>query len=68
MVTFDAQAALTVLGRRNPAHDAGATVDLKNTCVIRGNLYQANLTGANSTNTDLASADLVSAKLTGAVL
>ncbi|WP_244224158.1 pentapeptide repeat-containing protein [Streptomyces tirandamycinicus] len=55
----DVQAALSVLGRRNPIHDAGRTwIDL----------HRADLRGADLSSADLSSADLRGADLRGATL
>lgn len=60
-VALDVQAALTVLGRRNPAHDAEALIDLSQSCLTDANFTHANLTGANLTGTNLTNADLTDA-------
>lgn len=61
-VSPDIQAALTVIGRRNPNHD-GIRIDLHGIC-----LRKAQLTGANLSNADLADTVLGSANLEGADL
>ena len=68
----DVQAAVTVIGRRNPRHDRQA-VDLRSAhlthAVLTGapltgaDLRYADLTGANLTEADLSEADLVGAHL-----
>lgn len=63
----DVQAALTVLGRRNPKLDLGkARSDLSSTCLIGANLTNANLPGVNLTYTDLTCAHLPGAHLENA--
>ncbi len=58
----DIQAALTVVGTRNAAHDGAVTVvDLNHTHLVGANLVGANLVGAN-----LRGANLIRANLTGA--
>lgn len=59
-VTLDVQAALTVLGRRDPHQDNGAPVDLSQSCLAR-----ANLAGAHLANVDLSGSDLSGASFTG---
>jgi hypothetical protein len=74
----DIQAALTVIGRRDTAHDqqlinlAGANLTLA-TLSLAGNLTRAIFVGAifvgaNLTHADLGGADLTGADLTGATL
>jgi uncharacterized protein YjbI with pentapeptide repeats len=69
----DVQAALTVLGRRNPQHDATARIDLGLTCLSSANLKgahldKANLEGAYFGKTTFDDASLVGANLDGAYL
>jgi hypothetical protein len=63
----DVQAAVTVIGRRNPRHDR-QTVDLHNAVLIRASLTGAVLTGANLQKADLREAHLAGADLNGAHL
>lgn len=72
-VALDVQAALTVLMRRNPAHDTYARVDFSHSCLTGANLTSTNgtdadLTGANLTGADLDHVDLTGANLTSANL
>ena len=60
---IDIQAALTILGARNPINDQGTSIDLYNT-----GLSGADLTGANLDGADLIRANLTSANLDGADL
>lgn len=62
-ITADVQAALTVLGRRNTAHDNNARIDLSLTC-----LYGARLDNANFRGADLSSTQLWRSELNGADL
>lgn len=76
----DVEAALTVLGRRNPAADGPAVVDLNNTCLggvriggvgtlahfARAKLTAVDMTGADVSWADFAEADLGAANLGGA--
>lgn len=62
-LTQDVQAALDVLGRRNTAHDNGAVVDLKATCLVGADLSFADLNHAHLSGADLTGADLTFAKL-----
>lgn len=57
-VSADVQAALTVVGARDPVHDGPATVDLETT-----NLAGADLAGASFANANLEGADLTDANL-----
>jgi hypothetical protein len=59
----DIQAALSVVGARDPAHDGSTTVDLNHT-----NLVGADLSSAHLGDADLAGADLYSANLALAFL
>jgi hypothetical protein len=78
LLPMDVQAALTVLGRRNPAHDANAVVDLTGACLVgadltgdnleHANLKDANLAGDNLTGANLAGGNLTDADLTGTYL
>jgi hypothetical protein len=63
----DIQAALTVIGRRNPRHDH-QTIDLHGAILGGADLHGANLTGARLLYTNLTGADLSRANLTGARL
>ena len=63
VVVIDLQAALTVLGNRNPAHDGGVVIDLNHT-----ELSGADLTGAKLADVNLNGSDLSGAKLPGADL
>jgi uncharacterized protein YjbI with pentapeptide repeats len=58
----DIQAALTVIGRRNPEHD------IRPINISGANLARADLTGANLTGAELNSVDLTEASLRGATL
>jgi uncharacterized protein YjbI with pentapeptide repeats len=62
-VSSDVQAALTVIGGRDPAHDGSAIIDLEKT-----NLIGADLTGAYLVRADLEGSDLASANLDGSNL
>jgi hypothetical protein len=73
----DVQAAITVLGRRNPAEDGLATVDLHNTCLggvrvggfgTRPKFARSNLRGVDMTHADVSIADFAGADLKGANL
>jgi hypothetical protein len=70
----DIEAALTVVGTRNTAHDGSATVvdftgaDLSNLDLSRATLPSVNLSGADLTFTDLSHAELFYAILSGAAL
>jgi uncharacterized protein YjbI with pentapeptide repeats len=69
----DVQAAVTVVGRRNPEHDAQpidlAGADLAHANLAGANLYSVNFTRANLTGTaNLAHALLYEVNLTGANL
>ena len=63
----DVQAAVTVIGRRNPRHDR-QTVDLRSVVLTGATLTGADLTGADLTGADLTGADLTGADLTRADL
>ncbi len=63
----DVQAALTVLGRRNPRHDR-QSADLTDSNLTRANLVGADLSGAILLRTALISALLAQANLTDAIL
>lgn len=65
---LDVQAALTVLGRRNTAHDNRTPVDLRGTCLRRAQLNGANLAGARLDWTNLLFANLSHANLANANL
>jgi Pentapeptide repeats (8 copies) len=66
----DVQAALTVIGRRDPIHDRQSInlggADLTGARLTRADLGGADLTGARLTRADLRDADLTGADLTGA--
>jgi uncharacterized protein YjbI with pentapeptide repeats len=64
----DIQAALTVIGSRNPAHDGSAVIDLKDTNLTGADLRFARLGGAELNDADLAGADLTQASLPNADL
>jgi uncharacterized protein YjbI with pentapeptide repeats len=64
----DVQAALTVLGRRNPTHDNKTRIDLSRTCLNFADLSSADLAGADLDYSDLVGADLTGANLTRADL
>jgi uncharacterized protein YjbI with pentapeptide repeats len=79
----DIQAALTVLARRDPAHDGAGRVDLsqadlsavrlasatmRRADLASANLIRADLSGTNLSHADLSSADLSGANLSGANL
>lgn len=68
VVAPDIQAALTVLGRRNAAHDQNSRIDLLDTCLVGANLSSANLVGAALVDADLGAANLSSAYLSRANL
>jgi uncharacterized protein YjbI with pentapeptide repeats len=63
----DIQAAVTVIGRRNPTHDR-AHVDLFAANLAGTDLDRADLTGANLRRADLTGATLIDTVLTGALL
>ncbi|MFE9751415.1 pentapeptide repeat-containing protein [Saccharothrix saharensis] len=60
----DVQAALTVLGRRDPDHDNGTHIDLTQTCLRDTSLHHANLSGAQLVRVDLTGTNLHGANLT----
>jgi Pentapeptide repeats (8 copies) len=68
----DIQAAVTVIGRRNPRHDRispwGPSIDLRGAVLTHANLRNADLHGAHLHGADLTSADLLGADLCAAVL
>jgi uncharacterized protein YjbI with pentapeptide repeats len=64
----DINIALTVLGRRNAAHDNHTPVDLRGTCLRRAQLHGANLSGARLDWTNLLFANLSNTNLRGATL
>ena len=64
----DIQAALTVVGTRNTAHDGSTTVDFTGMDLSHADLSRANLTGANLFGVDLTGADLAHAGLSHANL
>jgi len=58
----DVQAALTLIGSRDPQYDKGERVDLSNTdlrwaCLLGARLGGANMTGADLTNANIQCAD-----------
>ncbi|NMO88214.1 pentapeptide repeat-containing protein [Actinomycetospora sp. TBRC 11914] len=69
----DVAGALTVLGRRDPAQDAGSRIDLAGACLLGANLignnfagariFDADLTGANLTDSGLKGTEFVGSKL-----
>jgi hypothetical protein len=61
----DIQAALMVLGTRQPGHDDGTVIDLKHADLRGADLQRANLAGADLAGADLSGAYLVLANLTG---
>jgi uncharacterized protein YjbI with pentapeptide repeats len=63
----DVQAAVTVLGRRNPRHDR-QRINLAAAALVGADLTGADLTDADLTGADLTSADLPRATLTRANL
>jgi Pentapeptide repeats (8 copies) len=63
----DVQAAVTVVGRRDPDCDI-RQIKLNGARLIRADLTSANLTGANLTGARLTGARLVFANLTGAII
>lgn len=63
----DVQAALTLIGRRNPQLDSHGP-DLRSIRTPYANLFGANLFGANLAEANLTGADLTGADLTGATL
>jgi Pentapeptide repeats (8 copies) len=65
----DLQAALTVLGRRNPHYDKpGAHLDLEKVYIPGANLADLNLAHADLQEAILPAADLSQANMTGALL
>lgn len=70
----DVQAALVVLGRRNPEHDQRTRISLRQTCLVAVVFDQANLSGADFVGANLTNAhilngiDLTNANLYGADL
>lgn len=64
----DIQAALTVVGRRDPAHDAGRRIDLGGANLFGVDLAGANLVGAELERADLTGASLFRANLADAHL
>lgn len=66
--TTDAQAALTVLSRRDTSHDNGTSIDLSNSSLKNTDLGHANLGSAILGNVDLAAAYLGHANLADAYL
>jgi hypothetical protein len=67
-VALDVQAALIVLGRRDPVHDSTAQIDVSNTCLNGADLYGANLVNAHLNGANLNGANLNGAFLTNANL
>lgn len=66
--SVDTAAALTVLGRRDPANDGKTRIDLSHLCLNDLVLNEANLAGADLTSTYLRRTELRRANLTGADL
>ncbi|MCX4618030.1 pentapeptide repeat-containing protein [Streptomyces albogriseolus] len=66
--TSDVQAALTALGKRDPAHDGAARVDLSGAYLSGAWLRGANLSGANLIGAHLSRVSLLEARLRGAWL
>ena len=62
-ISSDVQAALTVVGARNPAHDGPAVVDLEDADLVR-----ADLTGAHLAKADLQGSNLLGANFNGSNL
>lgn len=62
----DIQAAVTVIGRRNPSHSGPDRIDLSETCLAGINLSGAHLVQVNLRSTNLEQADLTEATLDGA--
>lgn len=67
-VTADVQAALTVLGRRDTAHDNNARIDLSLTCLYGARLDNANFRGADLSRTQLWRAELNGADFSEALM
>ncbi|MEJ2857351.1 MULTISPECIES: pentapeptide repeat-containing protein [unclassified Saccharothrix] len=67
-VAPDVQAALTVLGERNSAHDGKSRIDLSATCLRRVNLSRGKFENALLNRTDLNRANLTGTRLHGAEL
>jgi hypothetical protein len=61
----DVQAALTILGRRDPGHDRGTYLDLQRVDLRGADLRGAHLRGAYLGDADLRGADLRGADLRG---
>lgn len=64
----DIQAALSVLGRRDPAHDGDRAIDLRGVRLDDLDLKGADLTGANLARAVLSHSNLENTKLPGADL
>jgi hypothetical protein len=64
----DLQAALSVLGQRDPAHDGGRTIDLRGVRLDDIDLKGADLSGANLVGAVLAHSNLEHTNLSGADL
>ncbi|WP_199921368.1 pentapeptide repeat-containing protein [Streptomyces bicolor] len=64
----DIQAALSVLGQRDPAHDRGRTIDLRGVRLDDIDLKEADLSGANLAGAAVTDSDLEDANLSGADL
>jgi len=67
-VGLDVQAALTVLGRRDPTEDQKTRIDLSHSCLPNVNLQGANLISGHLVNTNVRHANLRTANLTYADL
>ncbi|GAA3763366.1 hypothetical protein GCM10022225_56520 [Plantactinospora mayteni] len=62
----DIQAALTVMGRRDPRHDANHMIDLSYAKLFGADLHRAYLASADFEGADLTGAIMHEANLTGA--
>jgi uncharacterized protein YjbI with pentapeptide repeats len=67
-VSSDVQAALTVIGGRNPSYDGSAIINLERTNLISADLTRAHLARADFEGSDLASANLDGSNLSQAHL
>lgn len=66
--TADVRTALTVLGRRDPAHDGGSVVNLRSLCLNVAEFRDAQLAGADLRDASLRVADFSGANLRDAQL
>ncbi|TQC38921.1 pentapeptide repeat-containing protein [Rhodococcus sp. WS4] len=64
----DAQAAVTVIGRRDIGRDGPTRIDLSHSCLAGAALTDAHLSHADLSATDLSGTDLLAADLVGADL